>query len=159
MAPSVITGSCLCGEIRYEVSGVPVTTLLCHCDNCRKCTGSSFMANSFYLKEVSISASLLIQIHTNLSIATPYYHWKRCSQSLRGQKPGIRPSSLPVVLFQLWFAFVHHQSRSPRRRKCSDRHFGHNGSRAFHKRVEASSGIFLSEAEGVAAILGRDDDP
>ncbi|KAJ5605925.1 DUF636 domain protein [Penicillium lagena] len=51
MAPSVITGSCLCGHIRYEVSRAPVTTLLCHCDNCRKCTGSSFMANSFYSKE------------------------------------------------------------------------------------------------------------
>ncbi|KAJ5115086.1 hypothetical protein NUU61_000845 [Penicillium alfredii] len=45
-----ITGSCLCGAIRYEVSGSPISTILCHCDNCRKATGSSFMANGFYMQ-------------------------------------------------------------------------------------------------------------
>ncbi|PYH87694.1 hypothetical protein BO71DRAFT_404455 [Aspergillus ellipticus CBS 707.79] len=45
--PPQTPGSCLCGGITYEITGDPVTRLLCHCDNCRKASGSSFMANSF----------------------------------------------------------------------------------------------------------------
>lgn len=52
MSSNTITGSCLCQKIRYEVSGAPKSTILCHCDNCRKSTGASFMANSFYHKPV-----------------------------------------------------------------------------------------------------------
>ncbi|GLI81275.1 hypothetical protein PoHVEF18_009651 [Penicillium ochrochloron] len=45
-----ITGSCLCQQIRYELTGDPQMRLLCHCGNCRKVTGSSFMANAVYQK-------------------------------------------------------------------------------------------------------------
>ncbi|KAF3401671.1 hypothetical protein F1880_010026 [Penicillium rolfsii] len=45
-----ISGSCLCQQVRYEVTGDPQVRLLCHCDNCRKVTGSSFMANAVYQK-------------------------------------------------------------------------------------------------------------
>ncbi|KAJ8187129.1 hypothetical protein LV157_004782 [Aspergillus fumigatus] len=48
--PDVVTGSCLCQKVRYKVTGAPLTTIICHCDSCRKSTGSAFMANSFYLK-------------------------------------------------------------------------------------------------------------
>ena len=41
------TGSCLCGAIRYEVNGEPVRTAMCHCDDCRKATGSTFATNVF----------------------------------------------------------------------------------------------------------------
>ncbi|MDP6174707.1 MAG: GFA family protein [Rhodospirillales bacterium] len=41
------TGGCLCGAIRYEVTAEPVRTFCCHCDNCRKATGSSFATNVF----------------------------------------------------------------------------------------------------------------
>ena len=41
------TGGCLCGAIRYEVKGVPVRTAICHCDDCRKATGSAFATNVF----------------------------------------------------------------------------------------------------------------
>jgi hypothetical protein len=38
----VFTGGCLCGAIRYEFSGEILRTLNCHCDDCRRATGSSF---------------------------------------------------------------------------------------------------------------------
>lgn len=53
MSPPVITGSCVCEKIRYELNGQPIMNIICHCDTCRKTTGSVFMANSMYLKEVS----------------------------------------------------------------------------------------------------------
>ncbi|WIY54026.1 GFA family protein [Devosia sp. YIM 151766] len=37
-------GGCLCGIVRYEVRGAPFRTGLCHCADCRKVTGSSFLA-------------------------------------------------------------------------------------------------------------------
>lgn len=37
-------GGCLCGAVRYEVEGQPFKSGLCHCTDCRKVTGSSFLA-------------------------------------------------------------------------------------------------------------------
>lgn len=39
-------GGCLCGAVRYEVSGEPYVSGLCHCTICRKLTGSSFSATA-----------------------------------------------------------------------------------------------------------------
>ncbi|GKZ72794.1 hypothetical protein AnigIFM50267_009176 [Aspergillus niger] len=70
--PEVITGSCLCGGIQYEVTGEPMKRVMCHCDNCRKFTGSSFMANSF-MKESQLtikSGESLIQSFTDTKVDT-----------------------------------------------------------------------------------------
>ena len=36
------SGGCLCGQIRYTVSGDPAFSGLCHCRNCQRYTGSAF---------------------------------------------------------------------------------------------------------------------
>ncbi len=36
------SGGCLCRAIRYEVDGDLIRALNCHCDDCRRATGSSF---------------------------------------------------------------------------------------------------------------------
>ena len=41
------SGGCLCGAIRYEVTGEPVRMAICHCDDCRKATGAAFTTNIF----------------------------------------------------------------------------------------------------------------
>ena len=40
------SGSCLCGTIRYEISGELGPIVLCHCAQCRKAQGSAFAANA-----------------------------------------------------------------------------------------------------------------
>ena len=40
-------GSCLCGAVTYEVEGTFERFFLCHCDHCRKDTGSAHAANLF----------------------------------------------------------------------------------------------------------------
>jgi hypothetical protein len=41
-----LTGSCLCGAIRYAI-GVPVTELrACHCKSCQKISGYTAIADS-----------------------------------------------------------------------------------------------------------------
>ena len=44
---SGFSGGCLCGAIRYEVTGEPVRMAICHCDDCRKATGAAFTTNIF----------------------------------------------------------------------------------------------------------------
>lgn len=38
------SGGCLCGAVRFEVRGEPYQVGLCHCADCRKVTGSLFLA-------------------------------------------------------------------------------------------------------------------
>ena len=38
----VITGQCLCGDIKYEIGSAPAVTLVCHCKNCQRQAGSAF---------------------------------------------------------------------------------------------------------------------
>ena len=35
-----ISGGCLYGTVRWEASAVPRASVLCHCDTCRRATGS-----------------------------------------------------------------------------------------------------------------------
>ena len=37
-----ITGSCLCGGIRYQIDGALGAVAHCHCSMCRKATGAAF---------------------------------------------------------------------------------------------------------------------
>ncbi len=39
---SVLAGGCQCGDIRYEVRGVPCDLYACHCRECRKQSASAF---------------------------------------------------------------------------------------------------------------------
>ena len=38
------TGGCLCGAVRYRVTGAPQSTSLCHCFSCRRSTGGPSLA-------------------------------------------------------------------------------------------------------------------
>lgn len=40
-------GSCLCGQIKFQVIGNFESFYLCHCTHCQKDTGSAFAANIF----------------------------------------------------------------------------------------------------------------
>lgn len=40
--PLPLTGSCQCGEIRYEITRRPIATAVCHCLECQKFSASAF---------------------------------------------------------------------------------------------------------------------
>ena len=42
-----ITGNCLCGAVRFEVDDNFQQLNLCHCEQCRKATGSAHASNLF----------------------------------------------------------------------------------------------------------------
>ena len=50
----VQTGVCRCGATRYEITGSPVTQLMCFCSDCRAFTGSDAFA-AYIVKQVDFS--------------------------------------------------------------------------------------------------------
>jgi hypothetical protein len=38
------SGQCLCGAIRYQLSGEPKVVALCHCSDCRRSAGAPMVA-------------------------------------------------------------------------------------------------------------------
>lgn len=47
MTQQTLTGSCLCGALRYSVTGEPSRFYHCHCSRCRKATGTGHATNLF----------------------------------------------------------------------------------------------------------------
>ncbi len=45
------TGGCLCGAVRYRVSGPPLRGTICHCSLCRKSSGSAFLVWAIFRKD------------------------------------------------------------------------------------------------------------
>ena len=45
------TGGCLCGAVRYRVTGAPLKVGLCHCSQCRRQTGSAIPAFVSFRRE------------------------------------------------------------------------------------------------------------
>ena len=47
MNQTTLKGSCLCGAVKYEVTGDPRRFFHCHCSRCRKATGTGHASNLF----------------------------------------------------------------------------------------------------------------
>jgi hypothetical protein len=49
--PGVIQGSCLCGEVAFEIEGTPERLMYCHCSRCRRTCSAAHGANLFFNPE------------------------------------------------------------------------------------------------------------
>jgi len=47
MTQTTLKGSCLCGAVKYEVTGEAKRFYHCHCSRCRKATGTGHASNLF----------------------------------------------------------------------------------------------------------------
>ena len=54
MEPSSFKGSCLCGEVTFEIRPPFLFFSYCHCSRCRKTSGSAHAANIF-IKEAQLA--------------------------------------------------------------------------------------------------------
>jgi hypothetical protein len=55
----VATGRCLCGAVSFEATGQPLWVVHCHCESCRRQTGSAAATFvGFRLKQVAFATSM-----------------------------------------------------------------------------------------------------
>ena len=60
-----LSGSCLCGTSTFTINS-PIKLVVCHCNNCKKWSGSAFAANMQVLKsDLTISDSSKISTHVD----------------------------------------------------------------------------------------------
>jgi len=55
MSQSTVKGSCLCGSVKYQVTGNTERFYHCHCQRCRKATGTGHASNLLMTPQTSIS--------------------------------------------------------------------------------------------------------
>ncbi len=49
--PRFALGSCLCGDVAFEIEGTPVRVMNCHCSRCRRARSAAHGTNVFYSAE------------------------------------------------------------------------------------------------------------
>ncbi len=54
-----LRGGCLCGAVSYECSTQPQATMLCHCEDCQRYTGTAYATLCFFPKsDVQLTGEL-----------------------------------------------------------------------------------------------------
>ncbi len=48
MNNAIITGSCQCGQVSYEISGEPMFSAHCCCSDCKKASGADHITAAFF---------------------------------------------------------------------------------------------------------------
>lgn len=92
----MVKGSCLCGKVRYEIRRLPESMYYCHCNMCRKATGSAFATNMLVRQAdftVKIGGSLIKAFQS--SPGERRYFCANCGSPLYS-KAAARPDSVSV---------------------------------------------------------------
>jgi len=59
MSDTKTSGSCQCGEVTYEITGEPMFSAHCCCDDCRKASGADHITAAFFMRtQVSINGDV-----------------------------------------------------------------------------------------------------
>ena len=88
-------GGCLCGAVRYRVTGRLVTTTLCHCRSCRRASGGTNVAWAVFDK----SAFEWLRgepVGYSSSSGIEWLHCSRCG-SLVGYTQASRPDHMDIT--------------------------------------------------------------
>jgi len=78
----MITGSCLCGGVKFELDRAVGPFELCHCSRCRKASGSAFVAGLGVLRRdfrLVAGAALVKAYDAPIRDAPPAYRRSFCS--------------------------------------------------------------------------------
>jgi hypothetical protein len=117
MTPSSLSGGCLCGGVRYELTEAPVSASYCHCRRCQRRTGTAASAQA----RVAPGALRIVQGAELVREWAPADGWPKCFCSVCGsalwsrsptdpdlfsvrlgtfdEDPGIRPQYRQFVTF------------------------------------------------------------
>ena len=91
MTTEKITGSCLCGTVKFQIAPPYTAFRYCHCSRCRKASGSAHAANLFLPeKQFAWTAGEASVTRFNLPGAQRFSVWfcNRCGTRMPHKVPG-----------------------------------------------------------------------
>jgi len=121
-------GSCLCGEVRYEIAGDIEHIRHCHCSMCRKTHGAAFGSYGKVLHSdfrFTAGEKLVAKYRSSPSVVRTFC--RRCGSTLQWYSQITHPESLGVAIGTLDTSLV-----QPRQRHI------YAGSKASWYRIEDS---------------------
>ena len=98
----MITGSCLCGGVRFEIRRAVGPFELCHCRRCRKVSGSAFLAGIYARVDdfnLLTGKELISTYEAPILRGPPPYRvsfCSRCSSPVPNPEPGSEWCEIPA---------------------------------------------------------------
>ena len=80
--PEVLSGACLCGGVRYQISGARRNIINCHCENCRRTHGHIAAYTSVNQSDLVFDSQQTLQWYHDQSPNTYRGFCNRCGASL-----------------------------------------------------------------------------
>lgn len=80
--PQEMSGGCLCGGVRYRITGACRDIIVCHCENCRRTHGHIAAYTSVQKSDLDLSAQQTLQWYHDESPDTYRGFCNRCGASL-----------------------------------------------------------------------------
>ena len=94
--PQVRSGGCICGEVRFTVTGRPLQVMVCHCTMCQRATGSAFSIEPVFVKErVEIRGESLASYSHRSTDHGRTFHFSFCQKC--GNRIGLTLERFPTV--------------------------------------------------------------
>jgi hypothetical protein len=91
--------TCACGQLTASCSGDPTSVSLCHCLQCQRRTGSSYVIAAFFPREnVTVAGEGKAYIRASDSgYPVTLYFWPHCGSTVCW-KPGRKPEMVAVAV-------------------------------------------------------------
>jgi len=80
--PGIMSGGCLCGGVRYQLTGECRDIINCHCENCRRTHGHIAAYTSLRQSELKLTCQRTLQWYHDESPDTYRGFCNRCGASL-----------------------------------------------------------------------------
>ena len=103
-----VTGGCLCGAVRYSITGEPAGTGQCHCKDCQRASGTGHMSLARFKKDdvaMSGQTASFASVADSGNINTRHF-CPQCGSRLYGENsafPGIVNVSVCCMDDNDWF--------------------------------------------------------
>ena len=99
MGENTYSGGCLCGAVRYEVSGSPRNLCFCHCESCRRAAGAPAVPwGTFPRGGFRLTRGELTEYRSSAAVTRSFC--ARCGSSLT-YRHDARPGETDVTLATL----------------------------------------------------------
>lgn len=80
MGEKKATGGCLCGQVRYEITGPLRGVVNCHCSKCRRFSGNFGAYTSVRKEQLALVEDSTLKWYRSVQDETPGVHRGFCSQ-------------------------------------------------------------------------------